>query len=49
MRGWYLRSMTTDAIAADFPASEAIAPKLEAFETLVAQKLEEGAGVRANS
>src|SRR5215475_3329886 len=38
---------TTDAIAADFPATEAIAPKLEAFEALVAQQLEEG--VRANS
>lgn len=38
---------TTDAIAADFPAAEAIAPKLEAFEALVAQQLEEG--VRANS
>ena len=33
---------TTDAIAADFPATEAIAPKLEAFEALVAQQLEEG-------
>src|SRR5262249_57995272 len=38
---------TTDAIAADFPMTEAIAPKLEAFEALVAQQLEEG--VRANS
>jgi threonine synthase len=38
---------TTDAIAADFPASEAIAPKLEAFEALVAQRLAEG--VSANS
>jgi len=37
---------TTDAIAADFPATEAIAPKLEAFEALVAQRLEEG--VRAS-
>jgi len=37
---------TTDAIAADFPATQAIAPKLEAFEALVAQQLEEG--VRAN-
>jgi threonine synthase len=32
---------TTDAIAADFPATEAIAPKLEAFEALVARQLEE--------
>ena len=32
---------TTDAIAADFPATEAIAPRLEAFETFIAQKLEE--------
>src|SRR5271170_357337 len=32
---------TTDAIAADYPATEAIAPKLEAFETLVARSLEE--------
>jgi threonine synthase len=32
---------TTDAIAADFPASEAIAPRLEAFEALLAQQLEE--------
>jgi threonine synthase len=38
---------TTDAIAADFPATEAIAPKLEAFEALVAQRLEQG--VSANS
>ena len=35
---------TTDAIAPDFPASEAIAPKLEAFEALVAQQWEEGVG-----
>jgi len=40
---------TTDAIAADFPATEAIAPKLEAFEALVAQKLEESVGVRTPS
>jgi threonine synthase len=32
---------TTDAIAADFPASEAIPPKLEAFEALLAQQLDE--------
>ena len=32
---------TTDAIAADFPATEAIAPRLEAFEALLAQQLEE--------
>jgi threonine synthase len=32
---------TTDAIAADFPATEAIAPKLEAFEALLAQQLDE--------
>jgi threonine synthase len=32
---------TTDAIAADFPASEAIPPKLEAFEALLAQRLDE--------
>jgi len=37
---------TTDAIAADFPATEAIAPRLEAFEALVAQQLDEP--VRAN-
>jgi len=37
---------TTDAIAADFPAAEAIAPRIEAFEALVAQQLEET--VRAN-
>jgi threonine synthase len=32
---------TTDAIAADFPATEAIPPKLEAFEALLARSLEE--------
>jgi threonine synthase len=32
---------TTDAIAADFPATEVIAPKLEAFEALVARSVEE--------
>jgi threonine synthase len=32
---------TTEAIAADFPASEAIAPKLEAFEALLAQQFDE--------
>jgi len=30
---------TTDAIAADFPASKAIAPRIEAFEALVQQQL----------
>jgi threonine synthase len=37
---------TTDAIAADFPATDAILPRLEAFEALVAQQLDET--VRAN-
>jgi threonine synthase len=32
---------TTDAIAADFPASDAIPPRLEAFEALLAQQLDE--------
>jgi threonine synthase len=32
---------TTDAIAPDFPGSEAIPPKLEAFEALLAQQLDE--------
>lgn len=32
---------TTDAIAADFPASEAIEPKLEAFEALLQEQLKE--------
>ena len=32
---------TTDAIAADFPATEAIAPRLEAFEALVARQLDD--------
>jgi threonine synthase len=32
---------TTDAIAADFPATEAIPPKLEAFEALLALPLDE--------
>jgi threonine synthase len=32
---------TTDAIAADFPATEAIAPRLDAFEALLAQHLEQ--------
>jgi len=40
---------TTDAIAADFPASEAIPPKLEAFEALLAQQLEEPTRVRSNA
>jgi hypothetical protein len=30
---------TTDAIAADFPLSDAISPRLEAFEALIAQRL----------
>jgi len=30
---------TTDAIAADFPVTEAIAPRIEAFEALVQQRL----------
>ena len=30
---------TTDAIAADFPVTEAIAPRMEAFEALVQQRL----------
>jgi threonine synthase len=30
---------TTDAIAADFPLTQAIAPRLEAFEALVHQRL----------
>jgi threonine synthase len=38
---------TTDAIAADFPATEAIAPKLEAFEALLAEQLEEPVRVKA--
>jgi threonine synthase len=37
---------TTDAIAADFPLSDAIPPKLEAFEELVARNLEEPAQIR---
>ena len=37
---------TTDAIAADFPMTEAIAPRLEAFEALVAQQLDEAVRVR---
>jgi threonine synthase len=37
---------TTDAIAADFPATEAIPPKLEAFEALVARSIEETATTR---
>ena len=40
---------TTDAIAADFPASEAIPPKLEAFEALVARQLEEPMRERSNA
>ena len=37
---------TTDAIAADFPATEAIAPRLEAFEALLGEQLDEA--VKAN-
>ena len=40
---------TTDAIAADFPATLAIAPKLEAFEALLAQQLEQTERVQATS
>jgi threonine synthase len=40
---------TTDAIAADFPATAAIAPRLEAFEALVAQQLEEATRVNETS
>ncbi len=40
---------TTDAIAADFPATEAIPPKLEAFEAFLAQQLEEPSRVRSNA
>jgi len=32
---------TTDAIAADFPASEAIAPRLDAFEALLKEQLKD--------
>ena len=32
---------TTDAIAADFPASEAIAPRLDAFEALLSDQLKD--------
>jgi threonine synthase len=35
---------TTDAIAAEFPASEAIAPRLEAFEALLDQQFATAAG-----
>jgi threonine synthase len=37
---------TTDAIVADFPATDAIAPKLEAFEALVAQQLDESVRIK---
>jgi threonine synthase len=40
---------TTDAIAADFPATEAIPPKLEAFEAFLAQQFEEPSRVRSNA
>ena len=40
---------TTDALVADFPASEAIAPKLEAFEALVARQLEEAEHQQSNA
>jgi threonine synthase len=32
---------TTDAIAADFPACEAIAPRLDAFEALLQEQLKD--------
>jgi threonine synthase len=37
---------TTDAIAADFPGSEAIAPRLDAFESLLAQQLDDSVTTR---
>jgi threonine synthase len=37
---------TTDAIAADFPAADAIEPRLEAFEALVQQQLHQTAVAR---
>jgi threonine synthase len=37
---------TTDAIAADFPATEAIEPRLEAFEALVQQQLDDTVNAR---
>ena len=37
---------TTDAIAADFPATEAIEPRLEAFEALVQQQLNDTVNAR---
>jgi threonine synthase len=36
---------TTDALAADFPATEAIAPRLEAFEAYLDNQLTHAAGV----
>jgi threonine synthase len=39
---------TTDAIAADFPVADAIAPKLEAFEALLAQQLNSDSPVPTN-
>lgn len=39
---------TTDAIAADFPVADAIAPKLEAFEALLAQHLDSESHVPTN-
>jgi threonine synthase len=38
---------TTDAIAADFPLSEAIAPRLEAFEAYIESQLSATAAARA--
>jgi len=40
---------TTDAIAADFPTTEAIAPKLEAFEALVAEQIDEATRERSQT
>ena len=36
---------TTDAIAADFPASEVIEPRLEAFEALLQEQLKDTVNV----
>jgi threonine synthase len=38
---------TTDAIAADFPASDAIEPKLDAFEALLHEKLKDAVHAQA--
>jgi threonine synthase len=39
---------TTDAIAAEFPATEAIAPRLDAFEALLDNQLAAAAGAKGN-